>query len=111
LNFWNGFQASNARTWTPSWSTRSAASRRECGWHELATGALLASAEAEGFEAFVTTDQNLRYQQKATLRRIAIVVLSTTDWRRIRRHAHLVASALDGIAPGEFAEVLIPTHE
>jgi hypothetical protein len=31
------------------------------GWTELDNGMLLARAETE-FEAFVTTDQNLRYQ-------------------------------------------------
>jgi hypothetical protein len=81
----------------------------ECGWQELENGDLLSSAEAGGFEVLVTTDQNLRYQQNMAARRIAIVVISTTDWRRLRQHTHIVASALDGIAPGVFVEAPIPS--
>jgi hypothetical protein len=80
----------------------------ECGWNALENGALLAAAEAEGFEAFVTTDQNLRYQQNLSHRRIAIVVLSTTNWPRIQPNAQLVVEALDGVATGAFVEVSIP---
>jgi len=42
-------------------------------------------AENEGFDVFVTTDTNLKYQQNPSSRRIAIIVLSTTSWPRIRR--------------------------
>ena len=32
------------------------------GWATLANGDLLNAAEAQGFDVFVTTDKNLRYQ-------------------------------------------------
>jgi len=35
----------------------------ERGWGALRNGELLQAAEAEGFDALVTTDQNLQYQQ------------------------------------------------
>jgi hypothetical protein len=35
----------------------------ERGWSSLTNGELLAAAEATLFDLFVTTDQNLRYQQ------------------------------------------------
>jgi len=35
------------------------------GWTELDNGALLKAAETD-FDAFITTDQNLRYQQNLT---------------------------------------------
>ncbi|MBN8606613.1 MAG: hypothetical protein J0L81_06830 [Caulobacterales bacterium] len=82
----------------------------ECGWPTLTNGELLSAAEAEGFEVLITTDQNLRYQQNLTQRRIAIVVISTTNWRRIQPHAQLVADALEGIAAGAFVEVTIPSQ-
>lgn len=50
----------------------------ERGWSQLSNGDLLSKAEAE-FEAMVTTDKNLRYQQNAVGRRIAILVLPTTS--------------------------------
>lgn len=80
----------------------------ECGWDRLENGALLAAAEAAGFEVFVTTDQNLQYQQNIGQRRIAIVVLLTANWPRLRPHAQLVAKALDALALGAFVEVPIP---
>ncbi len=80
----------------------------ECGWHALENGALLTTAEAHGFEVFVTTDQNLRYQQNLTRRRISIVVLNTTNWPRIEPHADLVARAVEGAVSGGFTEVAIP---
>ncbi|MGQ0534270.1 MAG: hypothetical protein ACT4OF_16500 [Caulobacteraceae bacterium] len=80
----------------------------ECGWDELENGALLTAAEADGFEVFVTTDQNLRYQQNPARRRIAILVLSTTNWPRIQPHANLVLNAINGVTPGAFVEVSIP---
>ena len=41
----------------------------ELGWSTLRNGELLAMAEARGFQVFVTTDTNLRYQQNLQERR------------------------------------------
>ena len=65
-------------------------------------------AEADGFEAIVTTDQNLRYQQNLAERRLAILVLLTTDWRLIRLHTDYVVIAVDGLASGDYVELPIP---
>ena len=72
----------------------------ERGWGTLQNGDLLRAAEAEGFAAIVTTDQNLRYQQHLPGRRLAILVLLTTDWRRIRQAADSVVTAVSVLAPG-----------
>ena len=80
----------------------------ECGWSTLTNGELLSTAEKEGFAAFVTTDQNLQYQQNLKQRGIAIIVLSTTNWRRIQPSAKLIADALDTITSGAFIQVSIP---
>lgn len=80
----------------------------ELGWSALKNGELLAQAEAEGFEALVTTDRNLKYQQNLTNRRIAVVVLSTTSWPRIRANVSLVLRAIDVAVPGGYSEVQIP---
>jgi len=51
----------------------------ELGWSNLENGDLLREAEGR-FEVFVTTDQNLRYQQNLGGRQLAILVLPTTNW-------------------------------
>jgi hypothetical protein len=47
----------------------------ELGWSQLQNGELIRQAELAGYEAFVTTDQSLRYQQQFAGRSLAIVVL------------------------------------
>ena len=80
----------------------------ELGWSALKNGELLAHADAEGFEALVTTDRNLKYQQNLADRRIAIIVLSTTSWPRIQANVSLVSRAIDSAVPGGYSEVQIP---
>jgi hypothetical protein len=62
----------------------------EMSWTQLSNGALVRAAEAQ-FDAFVTTDQNIRYQQNFSENRLAILILPTTSWPRIRVHQALVA--------------------
>ena len=78
------------------------------GWATLANGDLLAVAEAEGFEVFVTTDKNLRYQQDLEGRRIAVVVIGHAQWPSLEPHVALVVAAIDQAAPGSYEEVEIP---
>jgi hypothetical protein len=80
----------------------------EQGWGTLQNGELLLAAESAGFEAIITTDQNLRYQQNLIVRRLAIVVLLTTDWRLIRQHADYVALAIAGVKEGDYLELAFP---
>jgi len=79
----------------------------ERGWSTLQNGQLIAAAEATGFEVFVTTDRNLKYQQNLTTRTIAIVVLLTTSWPRIERQLPLVVKAIHEAAPAGYLEVHI----
>ena len=55
------------------------ATAHERGWSQLNNGALIAATEEAGFDVFVTTDQNLRYQQNLDGRKIDIVVILTTS--------------------------------
>lgn len=77
----------------------------DLGWGTLQNGALIAAAEAEGFEVFVTTDKNLKYQQNLAGRRLDIVVLSTTSWPRIRTNTAKILGAVESSQPGNFIEV------
>ena len=79
----------------------------ELGWSTLKNGELLAAAEASGFEVLVTTDTNLKYQQNLASRTVAIVVLSTTSWPRIKADAEPVVAAVAAAKPGSYAQVSI----
>lgn len=81
---------------------------QERGWDTLTNGDLLDRAEEAGFEALVTTDQGIRYQQNMLNRRVAVVVLMNTAWPRIARRTESVRQALEGIQPGEVREIHIP---
>lgn len=76
----------------------------ELGWSELANGALLAFAEDQ-FDLFVTTDQNLHYQQDLSGRQIAILVLPTTSWPEIQKHLDIFVTGVDRIGAGEYIEL------
>ena len=78
------------------------------GWSMLENGALLAEAEKSEFDVFVTTDRNLQYQQNLIDRKIAIVVLSTTSWPRIKAVSNLVVEAIEAASPNSFVEIEIP---
>jgi hypothetical protein len=76
----------------------------EMGWATLSNGDLLAAAE-KAFDVFITTDQNLRYQQNLNGRRLAILVLLTTSWPAIQKHKDKVAKAVNSLEPGGFMEL------
>lgn len=80
----------------------------ERGWSKLRNGELLQVAEDAGFDVMITTDQNMQYQQNLAARRIAIIVLSTTSWPRIRAAKDVVASAVARCATERFIEISIP---
>ena len=81
------------------------ATAAEMDWSQLTNGELLAAATEAGFEVLVTTDQNLRYQQNLTDRKIAVVVLMTASWPRISKQADKVAAAIEGAGSGGYIEV------
>jgi hypothetical protein len=77
------------------------------GWGGFKNGELIRLAEAE-FALFITSDQNIRYQQNLAGRRISILELSTNDLRRIRAAAAAIQAAIASIKPGEFLRLQIP---
>ncbi len=83
---------------------------RTHGWDTLRNGDLLDAAELAGFEVFVTTDRNLRYQQNLSTRKIAIVVLGKARWRLVRRRLSEIAAAVSAATPGSFVEIDIPLN-
>ena len=89
------------RKFLPGHAVRTA---QEMGWAQLKNGALLREAETQ-FDAFISTDQNLKYQQNVTGRKIAILVLPTNDWPVIRARTGEVAAQVATLKPGDFVEL------
>jgi len=77
------------------------------GWSGVRNSELLHHAEAE-FDLFLTSDQNIPYQQNLAGRSIAILELSTNDLRRIRASATLVQEAVQQTKAGELQRLVIP---
>ena len=75
---------------------------RELGWDTLKNGDLLIAAEANGFEAMVTGDKNISHQQNLEGRKLALVVLPTTDWGILRKNQGPIVAASDEATPGSF---------
>lgn len=80
-------------------------SAAELGWSKLPNRELLDRAEAAGYEALVTTDQQLRHQQRLEGRRIRVLVLMTTSWPRIRLLAEAVRAKLEQMGEGDYGEM------
>ena len=76
----------------------------EMGWGALKNGDLLREAEGQ-FEAFISTDQNLKYQQQVVGRKLAILVLPTNDWPTIRSKGAEIAAKVTTLKPGGFVEL------
>jgi hypothetical protein len=73
------------------------------GWSKTKNGALLRLAESAGFEAFLTADQSLQYQQNLRESRIRIIVFAALSNRleHIRPLLPQAIAALQEMAPGE----------
>jgi len=70
------------------------------GWAGIKNGALLDLAEGR-YDIFLTSDQNLRYQQNLSGRQIAVLELSTNDLRRLREAVAAILQAVSDLQPGE----------
>jgi predicted nuclease of predicted toxin-antitoxin system len=88
-------------------SSHVCSSVQDLGWGGIKNGDLLQRVQGD-FDLFITSDQNLRYQQNLTGRRIAILELSTNDISRIQAASTLIQETLEQIQPNEFKPLTIP---
>lgn len=75
---------------------------QEEGWTSLKNGALLRVAEDAGFKLMVTADASIKYQQNLNNRKLALVVLPTNDWSKVKALTKLIADMVDGAEPGSY---------
>jgi hypothetical protein len=73
------------------------------GWSSTRNGALLRLAQSAGFEAFLTADQSLRFQQNLADSKLRIIVFATISNRleHIRPLLGQAIAALHEMEPGE----------
>ena len=79
----------------------------EQGWSTLVNGDLLAATVRNGYDVFVTTDQNTKHQQNLADLHLGILVLLSTSWPRIRNRVENIVIALDKASQGILVEVPI----
>ena len=73
----------------------------EMGWPpQIENGELLRAAESSGIDIFLTSDQNISYQQDLTGRKLALVVMGSNIWPLVRSHASDIAAAVEKARPG-----------
>lgn len=77
----------------------------QMGWEELENGDLIGAAERDGFGLMVTADQNIKYQQRLSNRRIALIVLETNKWPVVRASLDRVIHAVDSAVPGSYQAI------
>jgi len=80
---------------------------QQCGWTGLRNGALLMRAVADGFDAFVTADRNLQFQQNLAGTSLRVIELGARS-NRLEDLLPLVpdlVAAIGEMRPGERRQV------
>jgi len=83
----------------------------EMKWRpQLENGELLIAAETAGFDVLVTSDQNIRHQQKPQGRRLALVILGSNIWPIVRGYGPAIAARVRAVKPRswDFIEMQSP---
>lgn len=77
---------------------------QEMGWAGVKNGELLKLIEA-GFDIFITSDKNLRYQQNLRNRKLAILLLPSNQIPIIENLLPQIDESIETIQSGEFIEI------
>jgi len=76
------------------------------GWASIKNGKLLALIEQAGFDAFLTCDKNMEFQQRELeSRSYVVLLLSTNHWPSMKPHVAKVAKALERARPGSIDKI------
>jgi hypothetical protein len=74
------------------------------GWSGIQNGDLISLIDGR-FDVFLTSDQNLRYQQNLRNRRIAIIELPFIRRRSIPLWVERIRSAIHSAQPGDYIRI------
>lgn len=78
---------------------------RQQKWNSMRNGELLARAQVEGFDVFITADQNLEYQQNLARASIGVIVLIART-NRIEDLISLVPDLLETLSNTQPGKIL-----
>lgn len=78
------------------------------GWGTMKDADLLRKAEAEGFNVFVTTDQNIVHQQNLGKSQLGVVALGSNIWPIVQNYETQIAAAVGAARPGTYAFIDMP---
>ncbi len=79
---------------------------QELGYSSYENGDLIRIAEDE-FDLFITSDQNIRYQQNLTGRNLAILMLSTNKGSIIKANRERIFETVNNMKPTEFIALVL----
>jgi hypothetical protein len=79
---------------------------QEMGWGRVKNGELLRRAEGV-FDVFLTADQRLKYQQNLSGGQLAILVLSTNRWPKVKARTGEIIAAIQSLKPGNYVELAL----
>jgi hypothetical protein len=77
---------------------------QEMGWDGLKNGELLWAADGK-FDAFITTDKNLSFQQNLTERGFAVLLLPSNQVPIVESLISAIEVALENAKAGDFIEI------
>ena len=77
----------------------------EAGWDGVKNGKLLAWIEKAGYDAFISNDKRLEFEQDWSKRSFAALLLSTNHWDTLEQNVANIVSALETAKPGEVTRV------
>lgn len=74
-------------------------------WKQLSNGKLLDAIESDGYDALLTNDKNIRYQQNLRGRQLAVLILPTNRLREVLANAARIAAAIKSADIGEVVAI------
>src|SRR3954464_13453757 len=76
-------------------------------WAGAKNGELLSPAAKAGFQAFLTIDRGIEYQQNLATRTLAVILIRTKSNRLADLLSHVpeIVQTLESLQPGELAKV------
>jgi len=80
---------------------------QEMGWAGVKNGKLL-KLVADQFDVFITSDQNLRFQQNLGTVDLAVIVLPSNQVPVVKQLLPAIDDALDAVRAGVLIEIPLP---